>query len=120
MENINKSLENIIEGVLFLHSETGTEGGYWAFQDLKYILSKNRWSYEGLHILEDGDNLTIYNPDNKAEVVWSGVIALKQHPLFTESASGLWIHADQAGIDRDVWAEYFFKEYPAKLIPGKS
>ena len=73
-----------------------------------------RWSYEGLHLLKDGDHLTIYHPDNNNEV-WSGVIALKQHPLFTEDASGLWIHADQIGMDREVWAEYFFKGYHAKL-----
>ncbi len=108
---------NSLEGILHLHSETGTEGGYWAFQDSLFISGED-WSYEGLHILKDGDQLTIYHPDNKNEV-WSGVIALKQHPLFTEDARGLWIHADQIGIDRDVWAEYFFKEYPAKLVPSK-
>lgn len=72
------------------------------------------WSYEGLHYLEDGDQLTIYHPDTKKEV-WSGVINLKQYDLFTEDASGMWIHADQIGIERDVWAEYFFEGYLAKL-----
>jgi hypothetical protein len=175
MGNSN-SLEGMLEGVLFLHSETGTEGGYWAFQDSRYIQENvprgyckncgiyikeqsgplkvqrvtvldeemmreyertgkikekldcangeheeeigDSWSYEGLHILQDGDHLTIYHPGNNREV-WSGVINLKQHDLFTEYASGMWIHADQIGIERDVWAEYFFKEYPAKLIPAK-
>ena len=151
-----------LEGKLFLYSETGTEGGYWAFQDSRFISSnttrysckkcnlywdkekepmpaapeptskdslpnccspddhhfkpvcEENWSYEGLHVLEDGDQLTIYHPNNNKKV-WSGVIALKQHPMFTEDASGLWIHADQIGIDRKIWAEYFFKEYRAKL-----
>ncbi len=165
----NSSLEEVLEGVLTFFSETGTEGGYWAFQDSRYILpnitrytckkcylcwdkeinpsappvfeqlpdddfdfpefcppdahqfelvSKETWSYEGLHLLEDGDHLTIYRPGSKAEV-WSGVIALKQHPLFTEDAQGMWIHADQKGIDRETWAEYFFKGYAAKLAPRK-
>ncbi len=171
MEN-KKSLDEVLEGILFLHSETGTEGGYWAFQDSRYIQKnvprgycKNcgiymkeqsgalrvqrvtvldeevirelkstgkikekpncandaheeevgeSWSYEGLNILENGDHLTIYHPDDNREV-WSGVINLKQHELFSEDASGMWIHADQIGIARDVWAEYFFKNYPAKL-----
>ncbi|MBR9683493.1 hypothetical protein GOV03_03045 [Candidatus Woesearchaeota archaeon] len=78
----------------------------------------NSWSYEGLHLLGDGDHLTIYDSDNKDEV-WSGVINLKHHPLFTEDAFGLWIHADQIGIDRETWAEYFFEGYPATLIPSK-
>ena len=169
------SLEEVLDGVLFLHSETGTEGGYWAFQDSRYIqknvlrdyckkcglymkeqsgpiqvqrvtvldkevmqeysrtgkivekpgcanneheeLISDAWDYQGLHILGDGDHLTIYHPGNNKEV-WSGVIDLKQHDLFSEHASGMWIHADQKGIERDVWAEYFFKEYPAKLMPS--
>jgi hypothetical protein len=169
----NNSLENVLEGVLFLHSETGTEGGYWAFQDSQYIqkdvpkgyckkcgiylkeqsglikiksvtlLDKKTlcelentgtiqdkqscvndeheedvgvsWSYEGLHILQNGDKLKIYSPKNNKEV-WSGMINLKQYDLRTEHASGYWIHADQIGIERNIWAEYFFKEYPAKLI----
>ena len=149
MEN-NHSLKDVFDGVLFLYSETGTEGGYWAFQDSCYIqknvprgyckkcgfymreqnglLIKKKsangkhkeeigdaWDYEGLHILENGDNLTIYHPDNHKEV-WSGIINLKQYTLFTEQASGMWIHADQIGIERDVWAEYFLKKYSAKLI----
>lgn len=163
-----------LEGILYLHSETGTEGGYWAFQDAQYIkknvpqgyckdcgvymreqdgtikvqcvtildkevleelertgklkekpdcgdnnheeLIADDWSYEGLHLLRDGDYLTIYHPNDNKEV-WSGVIRLKQYALFTEDAFGLWIHADQEGIERDVWAEYFLREYPAKLIP---
>lgn len=80
------------------------------------------WSYEGLHVLANGDKLTIYLPDKYGRCkkkVWSGVINLKQYGSFTEHASGLWIHADQIGIKRDVWAEYFFKEYPASLILAK-
>ncbi len=85
---------------------------------LSNTLLATSWSYEGIHILQNGDYLTIYHPDNKKEV-WSGIINLKQHDLFTEHASGMWIHADQIEIERDVWAEYFFKEYRARLIPAK-
>ena len=151
-------MEDSLEGILFLYSETGTEGGYWAFQDYRFVekntnryacrhcglywdkeksetqppnpepigfcdpddhsfelVSDENWSYEGLHILEDGDELIIYHPYTGDEV-WKGMIDLKQHPLFTEDSRGLWIHADQKGIERDVWAEYFFKNYRAKLI----
>ncbi|MBI1968800.1 hypothetical protein HYS49_02720 [Candidatus Woesearchaeota archaeon] len=166
-----------LEGVCIFHSETGTEGGFWAFEDARFntpnttqyackrcstLWDKKRnpsgprplsqssledlagalkelgrslpspcspgehdfelWppffsSYEGLHVLEDGDHLTIYNPKNRDEVVWSGTIALQPYHLFTESAFGWWIHADQRGIDRNAWAKYFFEEYPAKLLP---
>lgn len=161
-------MEDLLEGVLFFFSETGTAGGYWAFQDSQFIIpnttryickkcnlywdkeinpsappvddyffssdslpelcpldahqfelfSEENWSYEGRHILKDGDHLTIYHPGSKDEV-WSGVIALQHHPVFTEDANGMWIRADQIGLDRKVWAEYFLKEYPAKLVPSK-
>lgn len=106
----------MLKGVCYFYSETGTEGGYWAFQDNKYI-SPQGWSYKGLHILKNGDQLTIFSPDNPTQVVWSGTISLYQLPLFTEDAFGLWIHADQEGVARKIWSTYFFKEYPAELIP---
>lgn len=157
-----------LEGLINFHSETGTEGGYWAFQDKRFITpntrhfsctkcglywDKNRyaraaelevhmwgkkwlgnsplcqpgkhiwqlvspenWSYDGLHILEDGDCLIIYDKENQNTIIWEGLIRLKQFEAFTESAYGLWIHADQEGIDREVWAKWFFDQHPACLI----
>ena len=113
----------VLYGVCHFHSETGTEGGYWAFQDEKFIFQDEHgradWSYEGLHILEDGDWLTIFDPDDPDRVVWTGTIALIQLGLFTHHAFGYWIHADQEGVDREVWAEWFLKEYPATLVRGE-
>jgi hypothetical protein len=128
------------QGVTFFHSETGTEGGHWAFQDAKFTHTPedlvngkcpwggnycpakedNRpnpqhWSYEGLHVLKTGDRLKIYDVDDKQTLLWEGEINLDKHPLFTEDASGMWIHADQVGMDRDEWAALFFKEHPAVL-----
>jgi hypothetical protein len=103
-----------LEGVLHFFTETGTEGGDWAFQDSQFIytntthyactkcnqywnkekdseipVSKEKdrfqkfcspeyhdfelcgemnWRYEGLHILKNGDQLTIYNPEGNSEV----------------------------------------------------
>jgi len=74
------------------------------------------WSYEGLHVLHDGDALTVYDPDDPKSVVWDGVIKLKHYELFTQDAHGFWIHADQEGQDRETWAEMFLKGYPCKLV----
>jgi hypothetical protein len=74
------------------------------------------WSHEGLHILENGDHLTIFDKVDPTKIVWEGVIRLKQHKPFTEHANGMWIHADQKGVDRDAWSEVFFGGYPAQLI----
>lgn len=106
--------KKVLRGVCEFYSETGTEGGYWAFHENKYL---SPYSLEGLRILKDGDQLTIFSLDNHKQVVWSGTISLRQYPPFTESVFGLWIHADQEGVDREVWAAYFLKEYPAELIP---
>ena len=159
----------MLKGVCCFHSETGTEGGYWAFQDNQFITENvlrpyckkcgkylgpqehekikvtkvvpmtqeildgeeppdcpegeheqetgDSWSYEGLHILENGDSLTIYSLKNPKKIVWKGIISLQQQPLFTENASGYWIHADQKNIEREKWATYFFERYSAELIP---
>jgi len=166
--------KTVMRGVLHLWSETGTEGGYWAFQDERFITPNTSrfsctacgaywdtsdgsdgphvdtlpeaqrispltgqhsycppgthtfelvcpadWSYEGLHVLEDGDELTIHDKDDRSKVVWKGTISLRRHDLFTEDASGYWIHADQNGIDRRTWSEWFFGGYPAELVKKK-
>lgn len=160
----------ILEGICHFHSEAGTEGGYWAFQETRYIrrnvgrgyckkcgkwlkeqngviriervypiteelmrkcqlpklsdCPKNTheedvgdmWDYQGLHILEDGDHLTIYSKESPNEIVWVGIIRLRHYPIFTEHAFGFWIHADQEGVDRETWSTYFLQEYPGELI----
>lgn len=108
-----------LRGILHLWSETGTEGGYWAFQDGQFIRADGSWSYDGLHVLEEGDKLTIFSKENPAEVVWTGTISLRQFPVFSEEARGLWIHADQNSIARATWANWFLEGYPAELTSAK-
>lgn len=111
-----KDGKQALKGICHFFTETGTEGGFWAFQDNNYINGDN-WSYNGLHILDNGDKLTIFCPNSPNKVIWSGTINLKQYPIFTETALDFWIHADQIGIERDTWLMYFFNNYPAELIP---
>jgi hypothetical protein len=118
---------SIIKGVLHLYSETGTEGGYWAIQDERHIEivdDYERWDYKGLHCLKNGDRLKIFSPEGT--IYWEGEINLKPYPVFTENVGvqdessdtclGLWIHADQTGIDRQEWALPFLKNYKAILL----
>ncbi len=75
------------------------------------------WSYEGLHILENGDRLIIFDKQDPKKIVWEGVIQLNFYSVFTEATStGMWIHADQEGVERSVWEKFFLLHYPAKLI----
>ncbi len=147
--------QNEVEGVLHIHSETGTEGGDWALQDKRHILPvdplppgtpdgpsglhvpvfedgkitdnfrplllsempRESWSYEGLHILKDMDYLFIFDKQDTEKILWEGVIRLRQHKFFTESTStGVWINADQEGVERAVWEKFFLEGYPAKLV----
>jgi hypothetical protein len=107
-----------IRGVCYFYSETGTEGGFWAFQDARYI-KKGRYDYKGLHLLKNGDRLTVYSKTNPKKAIWSGTIKLKKHPGFTKAVFGLWIHADQEGVNRKKWATWFFEKHPASLIVGR-
>jgi hypothetical protein len=97
-----------LNGTLLLHSETGTEGGYWALQE------DDCEGYEGLHTLQTGDYLTVYN-DLGSDIVWSGYVRLRHYNLFTEDARGMWIHADQRDVTRGYWADFFFNNLPARL-----
>jgi hypothetical protein len=129
-----------ISGLTTFHSETGTEGGHWAFQDSSWIhrireerpnwckgglycpitsgLSDSHWSYDGLHILNDGDHLKILTLDSTL-TKWEGVIQLKRFRLFTETTrEGFWIHSEQSGIDREEWELMFLIEHQAILIPA--
>jgi hypothetical protein len=118
--------------VTYFHTETGSEGGYWAVQDIEGIdvsrIGEPRsWSYYGMHLLATGDRLTIYAPESvratsggalawEPEVLWEGEIRLAQHELFTEHAHGWWIRADQVGVERERWANFFFREHPCKVV----
>lgn len=170
----NREGETTYEGVLVFHSETGTEGGYWALQDKKFMnipddsqlcgacgymreyvegvrhqddlqavqsvplssaisdkmpdaclsgdhkwelqFPDGAWSYEGLHVLDDGDRLTIYDKEKPEETVWEGTISLTPLTVFQESVfGGIWIHNDQIGVARETWANWFLEQYPARL-----
>lgn len=112
-------------------SETGTEGGHWAAHDVRsvdasrYGSSSSR-SYGGLHVLDDGDHITLFAPESLVEgpelgweprVLWQGIIRLKEHPLCTEHVHGLWVHADVEGADREQFGEWFLAEVPCLCVP---
>ena len=50
--------ETILKGVVFFYSETGTEGGYWAFQDNQHIQL-------GTPSFGISNNTTVYNRNKK-------------------------------------------------------
>jgi hypothetical protein len=99
-----------VTGTLELFTETGTEGGHWAVQ------RNDTAGYPGLHMLRTGDWLEILDIDET--VTWQGYVRLRHYPPLTEAACGMWIHADQRGVDRESWAAWFRNGRRARLIPA--
>jgi hypothetical protein len=105
--NLQEHRKVITPGHLLYWSETGTEGGYWAFAKDGFKGS------EGLHILRNCDWLTVFNPNGS--VRWEGRIRLNSCAPFKQRAGGLRIHNDQMGVERQFWAEMFVSELKAEL-----
>lgn len=103
-----------IYGKPHAYFETGTEGVYWA------VIEDNVSGYEGLHILENGDHLTIYSNNVEGQALFSDFInkdtvtGLQPRPFnpdFKQQvALGMWVHWIQEGYDPDKWAEFFINE----------
>ncbi len=104
-----------MKGVCFLHTETGTEGGYWAIQEDGFSDKNGYWGYEGLRLLEEGDDFTVFAEDGS--VLWHGIIHQDTktgavphilNPSWKQQvAGGLWVHWIQKGMDPEDWAKLF-------------
>lgn len=67
------------------------------------LVSKENWSYDGLHILSDGDTLTVYDKKDPSQVVWSGTLSVSRRGI-------------AQNVEKTVCAEWFTKGYPARLL----
>src|SRR6266481_449230 len=90
----------VLHGVCLYYDAQGG-GMAAAFQDSRFPNS-----FEGLHILKCGDQLTIFDPNEPQRVVWSGIISFHLEG----------IHARQRDVDKKIWGRYFFGGYSAELI----
>lgn len=108
---------NKFEGKLEPFWETGTEGVLWALED-----NVNK-GYDSLHILKNGDQLTVWDDDGFA--LWHGVIDLEyetrkrpfpMNPQYSQQEIfGHWIHGLQRDADPETWAKMFFDRRRATL-----
>ena len=115
-----------MKGVCFLHSATGTEGGWWAMQEDGFVREDGYWRYEGLRLLEEGDDLTVFAEDGS--VLWHDIIhkdtetgaiprqviddgKLANHQTWKQQVvDGMWVHWLQKGMDPLAWGELFCGE----------
>jgi len=128
-----------LHGCLYFHSETGTEGGWYAFFDDAHahrgqVGDPCPWSnpdcpvmlglhfqhrrYEGLHRLRNGDHLTVW--EENGTIVFDGIVKLNlRHDIYHDDQAtvlGWWVNQEPAvGVDRETWATWFFDELPATL-----
>ena len=112
--------------VCFLHSETGTEGGWWAMQEDGFVTEDGDWSYEGLQCLEEGDDFTVFAEDGS--VLWHGIIrqdsktgavprkvirkgkVIVDHLWKQQVVGGMCVHWVQKGMDPEAWGGLFIGE----------
>jgi hypothetical protein len=115
-----------MKGVCFLHSETGTEGGYWAMQEDGFVTEDGHWRYEGMQLLEEGDDFTVFADDGS--VLWHGIIhrdsttgriprqVIRKGKLVNDRTwkqqvvGGMWVHWIQKGMEPEDWGELFCGE----------
>jgi hypothetical protein len=83
-------------------------------------------NYQGLQLLEEGDDFTMYADDGK--ILWQSIIhrdtatglvsrqVIREGKLVNDRewkqqvVGGMWVHWVQAGIDPEVWGELFVRE----------
>ena len=109
-----------IRGFCEWFCETGLDP-VWGVQDIKYItkdlMGQEQWSYKGLHVLEEGDYLTIYHPADPDEILWEGLIS-ETEPLISKPGSAAALnYPKKLGVSLKKWNRFFFRNYPATLIP---
>jgi hypothetical protein len=115
-----------IKAVCFLFSETGTEGGSWAVQEDGFITPDGDWRYEGIQLLQEGDDFTVYAEDGG--ILFNGIIRrdtkteaiprqilrngrLENDPKRKRQAvGGMWVRWVQKGMDPEAWGRLFDEE----------
>lgn len=116
-----ESEPEVIHGRTEVWNESGTEGNRWSVYD------KEVGGYEGLHVLENGDHLTVYDDDDS--ILFEGVIRQIRAYGFggtvRDEITGrdvYWPPAPllggwtQEGWNREDWGKLFYEKRRAKLI----
>lgn len=117
------SKSRILKGKLELFFEQGMEHVAWSFYE------DGQQGYDGLHCLEKGDMLRVFNDAARTELLWQGKIDFeydshKQKRAMIGEVQWLdnvgTVRGIQKGVDAKEWSNMFRTEKPAILIPKKS
>jgi hypothetical protein len=108
--------KKIIKGKLSMHWETGMENGCLAIQDENFI-NDEKWAYEGLYFLENGDVVRVKDPITK-QVICEGQVDLIALKIFSDTQDGHFEQVNQSLYANIDWAMYFKENYDAELHRG--
>jgi hypothetical protein len=105
----------IVYGRLEPFAETGTEGVCWAVSDRRVP------GYDGLWILQDLDRLMVL--DASGLPMWYGPVKLeykrqRDPQRAQQHVGGFWVHGLHATLGAEAWANMFFDQHRAILVPG--
>jgi len=101
----------VLQGTLEAYYELGADSVSWSFNE---ALEKKTEPYDGLHELQKGDFIRVFNDASKKEVIFEGKIDMtyrkngKPYPL----NHGYY----QKGQDPAAWEKMFQDGKPAELI----
>jgi hypothetical protein len=116
------SKSRILKGKLEIFFEQGMEHNAWTFYE------DGQQGYDGLHVIEKGDVLRVFNDAARKELLWQGTIDFeydshKQKRAMIGEVQWLdnvgTVHGIQKGVDANEWGEMFRQEKPAVLIPKR-
>lgn len=129
---MNDNAPQAISGTAFAWFETGLEGTMWAVQDKAHMSTREdgsaAWSYDGLNVLEDGDQLRL-TEKGTGKLLWEGIVDLDREACMTPSpmnpshsgqaVCNRWVHGLQRGIEPEQWFALFQMEADATLVKAK-
>ncbi len=107
-------------GTLYLWQDQGMEWAEYAFQDAEHIHraadGRERWSYDGLHVVGEGDWLRVFHPDGE-RIEWEGRLSFRPRWWVR------WLRRAELvprGLDPARWESWFVEQRPAELLspPG--
>lgn len=116
------SKSRILKGKLEVFFEQGMEHNAWTFYE------DGQQGYDGLHVIEKGDVLRVFNDAARTELLWQGTIDFeydshKQKRAMIGEVQWLdnvgTVHGIQKGVDGKEWGQMFAEAKPAVLIPKR-
>ena len=100
----------LIHGALDAFAETGTEGVIWSVHEY------GKAGYEGLHCLQDGDELTVYTKVTNGDIEWEGELSFSE-PGITKIADWREALRTTKHMDSKKWLQLSYDNRPMVITP---